>query len=56
VPILNYVSWFVLSAVLVRLFAPTLSSRFRFDIRPWVIVGCTVLIFLTGEFALRFYR
>ena len=56
VPILNYVSWFVLSALLIRLFAPTLSSRFRYDIRPWTVLVCTVLIFLTGEFALQFYR
>jgi uncharacterized membrane protein len=56
VPILNYVSWFVLSALLIRLFAPTFSTRFRHDPRPWIILACTVLIFLAGEFALRFYR
>jgi len=56
VPILNYVSWFVISALLVWLFAPTLSTRFRHDPRPWIVLACTVLIFLAGEFALRFYR
>ena len=56
VPLLNYFSWFVLSTLLVWFFAPTLSSRFRYDIRPWVVLACTVLIFLAGEFALRFYR
>lgn len=56
VPLLNYISWFVLSALLIRFFAPTLSTRFRYDIRPWTILACTVLIFLAGEFALRFYR
>ena len=56
VPILNYVAWFVISALLTWFFAPTLSSRFRYDIRPWIVLACTVLIFLTGEFAMRFYR
>jgi uncharacterized membrane protein len=56
VPLLNYVSWFALSALLIWLFAPRFSSRFRHDIRPWVILASTVLIFLAGEFAQRFYR
>jgi putative membrane protein len=56
VPLLNYVSWFVLSALLVRAFAPTLSTRFRFDPRPLIILVLTVLIFLAGEAAARFYR
>jgi uncharacterized membrane protein len=50
IPPLNYVAWFVLSALLVRLFAPTLSSRFRLDPRPVLILVITVLIFLAGEF------
>jgi len=48
VPPVNYVAWFILSVVLVRFFAPTLSSRFRFDLRPWVIWGFTVAIFVAG--------
>jgi hypothetical protein len=56
VPALNYIAWFVLSALLIRLFAPTVSSRYRFDIRPISILAFTVLIFLAGEFATRFYR
>jgi len=56
VPILNYVSWFVLSAALIWFFAPTLSSRFRYDPRPGVVLACTVVIFLAGEFALGFYK
>ena len=56
VPLLNYVSWFVISVALTWLFAPTLMTRFRQDIRPWTILACTVLIFLAGEFAMRFYR
>jgi putative membrane protein len=50
IPPLNYIAWFVLSALLVRLFAPTLSNRFRTDPRPALILGLTILIFLAGEF------
>jgi len=50
IPPLNYVAWFVLSALLVRLFAPTLSSRVRLDPRPALILCVTILIFLAGEF------
>jgi uncharacterized membrane protein len=56
VPLLNYIAWFVLSTLLVRFFAPTLSSLFRFDIRPATVLGGTLLIFLAGEFATRFYQ
>ncbi len=56
VPLLNYIAWFVISAALIKLFAPTISTRFRFDPRPVLILGCTVLIFLAGEFATQFYR
>jgi len=49
VPPINYVAWFVLSALLVRLFAPTLSTRFRFDPRPALILGLTIAIFLAGK-------
>jgi len=51
IPPLNYVAWFVLSVMLVRLFAPTLSSRCRLDLRPPLILGVTILIFLAGEFS-----
>ena len=51
IPPLNYVAWFVLSTLLVRLFAPTLSTRFRLDPRPQLILGITVLIFLAGRWA-----
>jgi uncharacterized membrane protein len=50
IPPLNYVAWFVLSGLLVRLFAPTLSSRFRFDPRPALILCLTIAIFIAGEF------
>jgi putative membrane protein len=50
IPPLNYAAWFVLSALLVRLFAPTLSSRFHLDPRPALILCLTILIFLAGEF------
>jgi len=49
IPPLNYVAWFVLSGLLVRLFAPTLSSRFRLDPRPVLILSLTILIFVAGE-------
>jgi uncharacterized membrane protein len=48
VPPLNYVAWFVLSALLIRFFAPTLSTRHRLDPRPWLILGFTVAIFIVG--------
>jgi uncharacterized membrane protein len=51
IPHLNYVAWFVLSATLVRLFAPTLSTRHRWDLRPALILGLTVAIFIAGESA-----
>ncbi len=49
VPPLNYVAWFILSALLVRLFAPMLSTRYRTDPRPAMILLLTVLIFIAGE-------
>jgi uncharacterized membrane protein len=49
VPPINYVAWFVLSALLIRIFAPTLSNRFRFDPRPALILGLTVAIFIAGR-------
>jgi uncharacterized membrane protein len=49
IPLNNYLAWFFLSALLVRLFAPTLSSRFRLDLRPALILFLTVLIFIVGE-------
>jgi uncharacterized membrane protein len=49
VPQKNYVAWFVLSAVMAGLFAPTISSRFPRDPRPAVILGMTLLIFLAGR-------
>jgi uncharacterized membrane protein len=50
IPPLNYVAWFVLSALLVRLFAPTISSRYRLDPRPLFILGLTIAIFIAGRF------
>jgi len=49
VPPLNYIAWFGLSALLVLVFAPTLSNRIRFDLRPVLILGLTVAIFIVGE-------
>jgi len=50
IPPLNYIAWFVLGALLVRLFAPTISNRYRFDPRPFLILALTIAIFLAGEF------
>jgi uncharacterized membrane protein len=49
VPALNYIAWFVLSALLIRYFAPTLSTPYRLDPRPWLILGLTVAIFVVAE-------
>jgi putative membrane protein len=49
IPPLNYVAWFILSGLLVRIFAPTLSSRYRLDPRPALILGLTIAIFIAGE-------
>jgi len=50
VPPLNYVAWFVISALLVWIFSPTIATRYRFDPRPFLILFFTVLIFFAGEF------
>jgi uncharacterized membrane protein len=49
VPPLNYVAWFVLSAMLVGIFAPTVSTRYRLDPRPLLILLFTITIFFAGE-------
>jgi uncharacterized membrane protein len=49
IPPINYAAWFVLSGLLVRLFAPTLSSRFRLDPRPALILGLMIAIFIAGK-------
>ena len=49
VPPLNYAAWFVLSGLLTFVFSPTLSNRYRFDLRPALILGLTVAIFLAGK-------
>ncbi len=51
IPLQNYVAWFILSGLLVWFFAPTSASRFRRDLRPWIILGLTVLIFLAGRWS-----
>jgi uncharacterized membrane protein len=49
IPQKNYVAWFVLSGALAWIFAPTVLSRFPRDPRPAVILGMTLLIFLSGR-------
>ena len=51
IPQLNYIAWFVLSAGLVYLFAPTLSSAYRRDPRPFLVLALTVAIFVAGKLA-----
>ena len=51
VPPLNYIAWFVISALLIRIWAPTISTRHRFDPRPWLILGFTIVIFAAGRWA-----
>lgn len=50
IPPLNYVAWFILSALLIGIFSPTISTRHRLDPRPFLILFFTVLIFFAGEF------
>ena len=49
IPLLNYVAWFILSSLLVYFFVPGLSTRFRHDPRPFLILGTTLLIFWVGR-------
>jgi uncharacterized membrane protein len=51
IPVQNYAAWFVLSGLLVRLFAPEASTRFRRDPRPVLILLVTLLIFVAGRWA-----
>ena len=49
IPHLNYIAWFVLSAALAYFFAPTLSSTYRRDPRPFLILALTIAIFFAGK-------
>jgi uncharacterized membrane protein len=51
VPAQNYIAWFVLSGLLVWIFAPTASTRFPRDPRPAILLAMTLLIFLAGRWA-----
>lgn len=48
VPFQNYLAWFALSALLVRSFAPTSASRQRRDLRPVLLLGSTLVLFVAG--------
>jgi putative membrane protein len=48
VPLQNYAAWFVLSGLLVWLFAPRRTTRYPGDLRPGSILAVTLLIFLAG--------
>jgi putative membrane protein len=49
IPLRNYAAWFVLSGLLAWFFAPRLETRYPRDIRPALIMGMTLLIFLSGR-------
>jgi uncharacterized membrane protein len=49
VPPINYIAWFILSALLTRFLVPTISVRYRLDPRPVLILGLTIAIFIAGE-------
>jgi putative membrane protein len=51
IPLINYMAWWVISGLLIRVFAPTATGRF--DPRPWLVLGLTLLIFLAGR---EFFR
>jgi uncharacterized membrane protein len=48
VPLQNYAAWFVLSALLAGLFAPTSAGRLRRDPRPATIFAATMALFIAG--------
>jgi len=49
VPLQNYLAWLVLSGALAGLFAPRTEPREPRDLRPAIVLGLTVLIFLAGR-------
>ena len=48
VPVQNYAAWFAVSALLTLAFAPATTRRATRDMRPAVVLGATVLLFLAG--------
>lgn len=49
VPIQNYVAWFFVSALLIRLFAPAPAAGIpQRDLRPLLILGTMLVIFILG--------
>jgi uncharacterized membrane protein len=50
VPLQNYAAWFVIGTLLVLAFAPTSASRAGRDVRPALILGATIALFLAGTF------
>jgi uncharacterized membrane protein len=49
VPWQNYAAWFVVSGILVALFAPQRRSLDQRDARPWIVLGVMLLIFAAGR-------
>jgi putative membrane protein len=48
VPLQNYAAWFVISALLAFAFAPATTQRGPRDIRPAILLGATVVLFIAG--------
>ncbi len=48
VPLQNYAAWFVISALLTLAFAPPTTRRGMRDVRPVILLGATVLLFVVG--------
>ena len=48
-PLQNYVAWFAVGFILTHLCAPKAITRFGNDLRPALILGATLLIFLAGR-------
>lgn len=49
VPMLNYIAWFIVSALPVLFFAPDTMARHRYDPRAVLIIAITIAIFVAGE-------
>ncbi len=49
IPWQNYLTWFLLSSLLVKCFAPPSNLHHRNDPRPYVILGAMVVLFIAGR-------
>lgn len=49
VPPLNYLAWLLISALMIRILAPTVTTKYRLDPRPWLILALTLAIFIASR-------